>query len=341
MLQRSHVPSSFAHRSNSRLILATRTGSAHSPNSAVSSSRRTGSRGGRQSRRRRDFLRRTFKSGGYATASQERSGAREFRQTRRTRTRPRTRRSTSRNTVSRSDSTAGSRRKFAFSTWTSRRAGLRSCIGGATRCRSAALVRVVRQRPRVGSRPRFTPRALADLSFERLLPDVAVVVAGSPHLAALTHLSVNPLGSDPGAIRSLVSLPAWPDLRTLRFTGRLSPEGVRELATLYFEASRRTRPRPRQPGHTRQPDGRSGQRPLRSVPAQVAIPGSDPPRWVEFGPALEALAAAKWMRGLPALQIASGHASGLLGMIGERLYGGTETVTDVIPDAAVLARSPP
>src|SRR5262249_500912 len=71
---------------------------------------------------------------------------------------------------------------------------------------------------------------LADLALDHLLPDLAPVLATSPHLTGLTRLATNPLGSSPDAIRALVASPPWARLRTLEFTGRLSPEGLRELA---------------------------------------------------------------------------------------------------------------
>ena len=160
---------------------------------------------------------------------------------------------------------------------------------------------------------------LADLSLERLLPDVAVRVAGSPHLAGLTHLSANPLGSDPGAIRALVELPAWPDLRTLRFTGRLSPDGVRELARgCTLKHLEELDIGLGNPGILGSPMGEVVSDLLRAFLRAVSIPGTDAPRWVEFGPALEALAAAEWARRLRVLRIVSGHPSGLPGIIGER-----------------------
>ena len=70
---------------------------------------------------------------------------------------------------------------------------------------------------------------LTDLSFERMLPDVAQRVAETPHLAGLTHLTANPHGSDPEAIRALVAHAPWKGLRSLEFSGRMTPDGVRRL----------------------------------------------------------------------------------------------------------------
>ena len=179
---------------------------------------------------------------------------------------------------------------------------------------------------------------LAEVSFEALQPEAAQVVAESPHLAALSRLAVNPHGSDAGAIRAMVTLPPWSELRALKFTGRLSPDGVRDVAhgcTLkHLEELDLTLGNP---GFFPGPLGEIVSGVLQAFARMVAFPGTEGPRWIEYGPALEALAAAPWVRRLRVLRILSGHHSGLLGLLGERFYGGTETRADAIPDAAVLA----
>ncbi len=179
---------------------------------------------------------------------------------------------------------------------------------------------------------------LADLSFEALQPEVAQAVAESLHLAALTHLAVNPHGSDRDAIRAMVALPPWAGLRTLKFTGRMSPDGVRDLAhgcTLkHLEELDVTLGNP---GFLPSPLGEIVSGVLQVFARMVEIPGTQGPRWADYGPALEALAATAWVRRLRVLRIVSGHHGGLFGLIGERLYGGSEATAQVIPDAAVLA----
>jgi uncharacterized protein (TIGR02996 family) len=180
---------------------------------------------------------------------------------------------------------------------------------------------------------------LSDLTFDQLLADTARRVAESPHLTALARLAVNPFASDADAIRALVASPSWAGLRVLQFNGRMSPDGVRDLARYcsleHLEELDLTLGNP---GPLGSPLAEAAFQILRMMARAVAFPTADPPRWVEFGPALEALAAAPWVRRLRVLRIQSGHAGGLLGLLHlPRLYGGTESGADVIPDAAVLA----
>ena len=179
---------------------------------------------------------------------------------------------------------------------------------------------------------------LTDLIFERLVPDAVPLVAESPYLANITHLAVGVLGSDNDAIRGLVSLREWTDLRVLRLTGRTSPDGVQELArACTLRNLEHLELWLGNPGLLGNQLLEAASQILRMVIRAVAFPSVEAPRWIEYGPAFEALAAADWVRGLRILRIVSGHASGLMGLVSERLYGGTDAVTDVIPDAAVLA----
>ena len=76
---------------------------------------------------------------------------------------------------------------------------------------------------------------------------------------------------------------------------------------------------------------------MRAVTQSVAFPAANVPRWTEYGPAFESLAAAPWIRRLRNLRIQSGHHGGLFGLLGERLFGGADAPpAEVIPDAAVL-----
>jgi uncharacterized protein (TIGR02996 family) len=179
---------------------------------------------------------------------------------------------------------------------------------------------------------------LAELTLDSVLDGVAPAVAASPHLANLNRLVVNPFFTQQEAIVALVAQPVWVKLRVLRFAGRLSPDNVRDLAescTLahleILELGLGI------PGILGSPVIEAAGSVLRAVIRAMSLPGLGSPRWIEYGPAFEALAAAEWVRRLRVLRINSGHASGLAGLVSERLYAGTETVTDVVPDAAVLA----
>jgi uncharacterized protein (TIGR02996 family) len=178
---------------------------------------------------------------------------------------------------------------------------------------------------------------LSDLTFDRLIPEVAALVGSSPHLAAVTRLTANPIGSNTDAIRGLVVLPSWFGLRALQFTGRLSPDGIRELArgcTLqYLEELDLTLG---DPGLLGSPMGEMLNDLLHLFLRAVAFP-TTAVRWAEFGPALEALAAAPWVGRLRRLELRTGNPIGLRAMLGGRLYGSGDTGSDTVPDAAVLA----
>jgi uncharacterized protein (TIGR02996 family) len=180
---------------------------------------------------------------------------------------------------------------------------------------------------------------LADLSLDTMLDGVAPIVAAAPHLANLTRLAANPLGSDRDAIRALVASPAWGKLRVLRLTGRLSADGVRDLAdACTLRHLEELEVGIGNPGLLGGPMGELVGGLLQAFMRAVSLPVGIAPRWEEFGPAFEALAAAEWVRGLRVLRFVSGHPRGVFGELGERLYGGTEaTAARVIPDAAVLA----
>lgn len=178
---------------------------------------------------------------------------------------------------------------------------------------------------------------LTDLSFDRLLPETGRLVARSPHLTALTRLAVELTGSEPGTVRALVESPPWEGLRALHLGGRLSPDDVVELAS-----SCTLRPEELElgigtPGLLGNPAIEAAGTILRAVIRAVLPLAEAAPRWAEYGPAFEALAAADWVRGLRVLRITTGHAGGLLGLLGERFPGGAEEAGDVVPDAAVLA----
>jgi uncharacterized protein (TIGR02996 family) len=178
---------------------------------------------------------------------------------------------------------------------------------------------------------------LPDLTFDRLLPETGRLVARSPHLTALTRLAATPTGSEPGTVRALVESPPWEGLRALRLAGRLSPDDVGELATTCTLRPEELEVGIGTPGLLGSPAVEAAGTILRAVIRAVLPLAEAAPRWAEYGPAFEALAAAGWVKGLRVLRITTGHAGGLLGLLGGRFPGGAEPAGDVVPDAAVLA----
>lgn len=184
---------------------------------------------------------------------------------------------------------------------------------------------------------------LPELQFNNLLPDTTMLVASSPHLAAVTRLSANPLATtaatgNADAVRFLVQSPVWAGLRSLRFSGRLGPPALRDLAERCTLG--RLEELDVQIGIPSGPDGMVLQainEVLRRFMQTLALRGTEPIPWVEFGPPLAALAAAPWVRNLRRLSITSGYLTGLLGVLSERLYGSAEHGADLIPDGPVLA----
>jgi uncharacterized protein (TIGR02996 family) len=181
---------------------------------------------------------------------------------------------------------------------------------------------------------------LNDLSLDRLTADCAPRVAASPYLARLERLAVNPIGADPQAFRAIVSNPSWKNLRSLCFTGRLAPDNVRDIAAACTLE------------HLAELELSIGQRrvfgePLleaaaagllsiiRTFARTVTEPGTT--RWTEYGPALETLAAAKWIKQMRELRITLADMSGLLGRIAQRIEERQIGPAEFLPDAAVLA----
>ncbi len=176
---------------------------------------------------------------------------------------------------------------------------------------------------------------LGDLAIEWPMPEAAELVATSANLANVTRLAVNPVRSDPDAIRPLIARPTWSSLRSLHFTGRLSPEGVRAVAAgCTLECLEELEVGIGNPSFLGNPGFEAAGAIVRAIARAVAHPVEATPRWAQFGPALEALAAAEWVRQLRVLRITTGRGSGLLSLISDRLQGQSQ---DVIPDAAVLS----
>lgn len=180
---------------------------------------------------------------------------------------------------------------------------------------------------------------LPELTFERLAPETTAAVTASPHLTGVTRLSVNAVGANVDAVRALVGGAAWAGLRALHFTGRLSPDAVRDLAVQCrlprLEELDLTLGNPADPG------GQIGQLLsglIRMFTQALTFPAPVAVRWQEYGPALEALAAAPWVRTLRRLRIAAGTPGALFAAIDPRPPGSAFAPgADLLPDAAVRA----
>jgi len=179
---------------------------------------------------------------------------------------------------------------------------------------------------------------LAKLTFNLLPLELAPVIAESRYLAAVTDLDVYLLGATTETIRALVWAPAWKRLRALKIRCRLSPELVRELAIAcrlkYLEELDLTL------GHLTDLGRSIGQivnQVLQLVIRVVPFPTVGLPRWFDFGPALEALAAAPWIRRLRRLAIRTSLPAVLRSLFGEPLPAVDSSARgELIPDSAVL-----
>jgi uncharacterized protein (TIGR02996 family) len=177
---------------------------------------------------------------------------------------------------------------------------------------------------------------LPELAVEPLLADLAILIAASPHLANLTRLTVLPRSESPQMfpeiIRYVVRFPTWKGLRSLRFLGHMNPEAVLALASAC------TLEHLEELGlHLGNPGFFGALSQVATVLLQRFLPavslGTPSDHWAEFGPALESLATAAWVRRLHRLRITADTPQGLLGMM--RLYGSAEGGADRLPDAAV------
>ncbi len=183
---------------------------------------------------------------------------------------------------------------------------------------------------------------LPELIFDQLLPDTTLLVSTSPNLTALTRLRVNPTpttteAANADTIGFLVRAHAWPGLRSLHITGRLTPYALRHLATHCTL------------GHLEELDIILGNPNILAGAIQaigyvirhfmqtLAFESTPRERWADYGPTLETFAATPWVRKLRRLRIASDAPSGLLGKLGERLYGSAERGADLIPDESIYA----
>lgn len=180
---------------------------------------------------------------------------------------------------------------------------------------------------------------LADLRFDWLRPELAPRLAESPHLAALARLDVNVIGADADAVRALIGSAApWTRLKSLQFTGRLSPDAARDVAAFCVLAGlEELHLTLGDPGGLGGALGQMLGGLLQMFARALTLPGVAATRWSEYGPPLQALAAAPWVKRLRRLTITGGSPLALLGVLGERLYGSAERGAELLPDEAVHA----
>ncbi|MBA4066020.1 MAG: hypothetical protein C0501_20335 [Isosphaera sp.] len=177
---------------------------------------------------------------------------------------------------------------------------------------------------------------LPELELGRLPVGTAAAVAASAHLAAVARLSADLTDAGADAVRALVAGPPWAGLRELHLTGHLDPPAVRELAAACtLRHLEEVSVALRRPGGLGALAGEVLSRMIRVLFARGSAPEPPEAGWRDFGPALEALAVAPWVRRLRRLRITAGR-FGLLGDLGRRLdrMGRDD---DFLPDAAVRA----
>jgi uncharacterized protein (TIGR02996 family) len=176
---------------------------------------------------------------------------------------------------------------------------------------------------------------LEELTLDSLLEGVAPRIAASPALANLRRLTVG--GSD--NLGAIVSRPIWEKLRDLRLTSPVTTENVRVVADTCTL------------GHLEELEISLGnptwmiERMIRAASAgvlsliqaftQTVMSARDLSRWGDYGSALEALAAAKWIRQLRALRLVQASARGLFGRLTQPIE--VQTAEEPLPDAALLA----
>jgi len=179
---------------------------------------------------------------------------------------------------------------------------------------------------------------LTELTFDSLLSNTAMLVTGSEHLAAVTKLTVNPVGANADTIHFLARARAWPKLRSLCFSGRLNPDAVRDLAVnCHHEHLEELDMLIGTPGLFGGVVAQALTDVIRMFTQSVVFPGAAIVQWTDFGPAFLALAAAPWVRKLRRLRVSADSPNGIIGLLGERLYGTAERAADLIPDAAVYS----
>jgi uncharacterized protein (TIGR02996 family) len=180
-------------------------------------------------------------------------------------------------------------------------------------------------------------RRLPELCFDRLSPDTAAGVVRSAHLNSLRRLTAGPMGTDPEVIRLLVAEPCWRDLRSLRLTGRVSPEGVRVLGAActleHLEELDITLGDPREYGS---PIGEILNDLLRLFRQSVAFP-LPPARWSAFGASLEDLAARPWVSRLRCLTIRTADLGGFRALVGMLFETPREEAEEFVPDQSLRA----
>lgn len=177
---------------------------------------------------------------------------------------------------------------------------------------------------------------LPELVFERLSAETAVAVAACPHLTAVTRLTARPTGVSPETARVLVANPPWAGLRALTL-GRMPPVAVQTLTrACVLEELEELDLTLGDPGEFGTPIGEMLNAVIQMLIRAVAqnVP---PVRWAEYGPAVEALAAAPWARRLRRLAVRTDGPRGLLALLGRPLTSPADGEANVLPDGAVLA----
>jgi len=173
------------------------------------------------------------------------------------------------------------------------------------------------------------------LTLDGLLEGVSTRIAASPALANLQRLSVGGAAD----YRPIVSAPVWQRLRFLRLGNWVTSTQLGDVAaacTLQhlqeFELVLGN------PGWLIEHMMRAvtgGVQSLIRALAQTVSMARNPSRFSEYGSALEALAAAKWIKQLRVLRLVLASATGLLGQVFQSFD--SHNTEETLPDAAVLA----
>jgi uncharacterized protein (TIGR02996 family) len=180
-------------------------------------------------------------------------------------------------------------------------------------------------------------KQLASLTFERLPPETATCVAGSRNLHSLKHLSIHLNGADSTAIRMIAQSRVQDRLQSLHFTNRLPPAAIHELA-VHCRACR-LEELDLALGTPTERGGAMGQLVTDVIQVLGRVLSFPTARtdWQEYGPALETLAAAPWLRTIRRLRVTLGGFQQMFGPIGNLLHGTEEHEANLIPDSAFIA----
>jgi uncharacterized protein (TIGR02996 family) len=172
------------------------------------------------------------------------------------------------------------------------------------------------------------------LTIDSLLDGVAPRVAASPALANLRRLVVDSRED----FRPFVAAPPWVHLRALRLGGQVTPNRLREVVAActlqHLEELDLVLGNPSWLiEHMVRAAAGGVQALIRSLTQTVSLV-RDSSRFGEYGPALEELAATRWIKGLRVLRLVSASATSLGRMV---LRFNVHDPEQSLPDAAVLA----